>query len=169
MCIILCVTCYCQQYKNIECCTKMLLGWICIANNNKPYLCLHINWHFSQILTTFGVSGLIVITVPSFKFHGNPCSDPHWYMWTNRQTHDEVNRWYLQLCNCTWKGERHRNMYGQCGQLHWTFQWLLAGLMIWSSDMLFMKLYCESAGGKLFNNGGLEKGAVTQNFWSLQT
>jgi hypothetical protein len=31
------------MYKNIECCTIMLLWQICDASNNKPYLGLQVN------------------------------------------------------------------------------------------------------------------------------
>jgi len=81
-CVYWWATCHCKQYKNIKCCTKMLLWWIYVAGSNKTCLSLHVECptflplhvECPTFLPKFGVSRQIFINVDNIKFHENPSS-----------------------------------------------------------------------------------------------
>lgn len=93
----------CQQYKNIECCTKIISWRIYVGGNNKMYLRLHAKCpRLFPILTKSGVSRQTFIKVQNIQFRGTPSSGSRaFFVRTadgHRDEHDGTNRLFSLLC-----------------------------------------------------------------------
>ena len=100
-------TCYWQQNKDTEFCTKILLWWICVAGNSNAFLDLQVKCliflsdfnHIWSFVTVFLESTHYQLSHKSVQW------ELCWYMWTDRCTdgHDRANRCFSWPCKWTWK------------------------------------------------------------------